>query len=94
MQPASLRYIAETATVRFLVCSEDPSQQRDVVYRQLQSNVAGLFCKSILLRILEAFPQELTDDLLFLLAPKHLRHVKLTGCDKLTVAGLNKTIEK
>ena len=94
MGPGSLRFIAKTAIVRFLVCTGDFSLEREVVYRQLQSNLTGSFCEDVLLQIFEDFPQELTDDLLVLLAPPHLRQMKLTKCDKLTVEGLNRQIGK
>lgn len=94
MQPPALRFIVKSTILKYLVCNSDISRDHLVMLEYLESFGQGVFGDEILSQIIEDFPNELTDELLIVLSPPHLRHLKLKNCSRLSCNGLQKTITK
>lgn len=94
MQPPSLRFVAQTIVIRTLVCSPTDSKQRKQLLETLKTTKGTCLSEELLLLVAELFPRELTDELLCVLAPEHLRQLKLNNCSSLTCDGVVKTITK
>ena len=94
MQPPNLRFIAKSTILNYLVCSNDISRDHLVMLEYFQCFGQGVFGDEILSQIIDDFPNELTDELLIALSPPHLRHLKLTKCNRLSCSGLQKAITK
>lgn len=94
MNPPDLRYIVKTTILKYLVCSSDISRDHLVMLEYFRGWGQGVFGDDILTQIIEDFPSQLTDELLVILTPPHLRHLKLTNCTRLSCKGLQKTVAK
>lgn len=94
MNPPDLRYIVKTTILKYLVCSSDISRDHVVMLEYLRGWGQGVFGDEILTQIIEDFPSQLTDELLVILSPPHLRHLKVTNCTRLSCNGLQKTVAK
>ncbi|XP_031574935.1 uncharacterized protein LOC116308603 isoform X2 [Actinia tenebrosa] len=94
MQPPSLRSVAQTIIVRTLVCRPTDCIERQLLLETLKTTKGTCLSEEILLLVAELFPKELTDELLCVLAPEHLRHLKLKDCSSLTCDGVIETITK
>lgn len=94
MNPPDLRYIVKATILKYLVCSSDISRDHVVMLEYFRNCGQGVFSDEILSQIIEDFPSELTDELLTVLSPPHLRHLKLTNCNRVSCSGLQTTIAK
>ena len=94
MNPPELRYIVKTTILKYLVCSSDISRDHLVMLEYFRGWGQGVFGDEILTQIIEDFPSQLTDELLVILSPPHLRHLKLTNCTRLSCNGLQKAVAK
>ena len=94
MQPPDLRCIVKSTIIKYLVCSSDISRDHVVMLEYFENFGQGVFGEEMLSQIIEDFPSELTDDLLYALSPPHLRHLKLTKCTRLSCSGLQRTVIK
>ena len=94
MNPSDLRYIVKATIVKYLVCSSDISRDHLVMLEYFRGWGQGFFGDEILTQIIEDFPSQLTDELLVILSPPHLRHLKLTNCTRLSCNGLQKAVAK
>ena len=94
MDPPSLRYIVQATIIKYLVCSSDISRQHIVMLEYLRNFGQGIFGDEILSQIFEDFPGELTDELLSVLSPPHLKQLNLRGCNRLSCSGLQTAIAK
>ena len=94
MIPASLRLTAKTVILRALVSRHESDEERRVYVDAIRSIGADVLSEEILTLIVDHFPEELTDELLCLLAPQHTRHLRLISCKAVTCEGLCKAIIK
>ena len=96
MNPPELRYIVKTTVLKYLVCSSDVSRDHLVMLEYFRGWAGDkvFFGDEILTQIIEDFPSQLTDELLVILSPPHLRHLKLTNCTRLSCNGLQKAVAK
>ncbi|XP_048580508.1 uncharacterized protein LOC5516976 [Nematostella vectensis] len=89
MQPPQLTIIARTNIIRTLLWSCDDIRERSLILSQFRDDDSKTFLgDDVLHSIITDFPGELTDELLTLLSPPHLRHLKLTECSRVTCKGL------
>ena len=94
MKPASLRLTAKTVITRTLTCRETGNPEKIICLEALRNAGADVLSEEILTLICKSFPQELTDELLCLLTPQHLKHLCLIRCESLSPEGLCKSLAK
>lgn len=94
MNPPDLRYIVKTSILKYLICSSDISRDHLVMLEYFRGWGQGVFGDEILTQIIEDFPSQLTDELLVILSPPHLKQLKLTNCTRLSCNGLQKALAK
>lgn len=92
MNPPDLRYIVKTSILKYLICSSDISRDHLVMLEYFRGWGQGVFGDEILTQIIEDFPSQLTDELLVILSPPHLKQLKLTNCTRLSCNGLQKAL--
>jgi len=94
MQPPTLRSVSQAVIVRTLVCKAEDCVERKLLIELLRSSQGSCFTEDVLADIIDRFPQQLTDELLYVLAPKHMKLLKMKGCTRVTCNGLVKTITR
>lgn len=94
MQPPSLRCLCQTIIVRTLVCKPDDCIERRLLIGQFRSSQGSCLSEDVLVDIIENFHQQLTNEVLYVLAPKHMKHLKIKECSRVTCDGLVKTITR